>query len=66
MFLHREQDAWAACDNEKAAREAAEGELVKECEISVELRQKCSELVTEAQEAWGRLLPWRKGSATLP
>jgi len=36
-FLRGEWDAWAACDDEKAAREAAEGELTKECEISAEL-----------------------------
>ena len=38
VFLRRERDAWAAYENEKAAREAAEGELTKECEISAELR----------------------------
>jgi len=37
-FLRGERDAWAACDDEKATREAAEGELMKECEISAELR----------------------------
>ena len=50
-FLRGERDAWAACDDEKATREAAEGELAKECEISAELRQKCAPLVTEAREA---------------
>ena len=50
-FLRGERDAWAAYDDEKAAREAVEGELVKECEISFELRQKCSALATEAREA---------------
>jgi hypothetical protein len=39
-FLRGEWDAWAACDDEKAVREAIEGELVKECEVSTELRQK--------------------------
>jgi hypothetical protein len=37
-FLHGEWDAWAACDDEKAAQEVAEGELAKECEVSAELR----------------------------
>ena len=60
LFLRRERDVWAACDNEKAAREAAEGELMKECEISAELRQKCSELMTEAQEARGKVAPMEK------
>ena len=48
MFLHGERDAWAACDDEKAAREAAEGELMKECEVSAELRLKCLALATES------------------
>ena len=38
VFLRREWDAWAACENEKVAREAAEGEFAKESEISTELR----------------------------
>ena len=38
VYLPRETDAWATCENEKAAREAAEGELRKECEISAELQ----------------------------
>jgi len=37
VFLRRERDAWAICENERTAREAAEGELEKECEISAEL-----------------------------
>ena len=37
-FLRGERDAWAACDDEKATREVAEGELAKESEISAELR----------------------------
>jgi len=65
-FLRGERDAWAACDDEKVAREAAEGELAKECEISAELRQKCSALATEAQEAQEKVTPWRRGSGTLP
>jgi len=60
VFLHRERDAWAACENEKAAREAAEGELAKECEISTELRQKCSALATEAREAREKVAPLEK------
>jgi len=66
MFLRGEQDAWAACDDEKAAQEAAEGEFAKECEISAELRQKCSALATEAREAREKVAPWRRGSTTLP
>jgi len=60
MFLRGERDAWAACDDEKAAREAAEGELMKECEISTELRQKCSALATEAREAREKVAPLEK------
>ena len=60
MFLHEERDAWVACDDEKAAREAAEGELTKECEISAELRQKCSDLTTEAREAREKVAPLEK------
>ena len=60
VFLRGERDAWATCDNEKAAREAAEGELTKECEISTELRQKCSDLVTEAREAQEKVAPLEK------
>ena len=59
-FLRGERDAWAACDDEKAAREATEGELAKECEISAELRQKCSALATEAQEAREKVAPLEK------
>jgi len=44
-------------ENERAAREAAEGELAKECEISAELRQKCSALASEAREAWDKVAP---------
>jgi len=57
VFLHKEKDAWAACKNEKAAREAAEGELAKECEISAELRQKCTALATEDREAQEKVAP---------
>ena len=60
VFLRRERDAWAAYENEKAAREAAEGELTKECEISAELRQKCSDLTTEAREAREKVAPLEK------
>ena len=65
-FLRGERDAWVACDDEKAAREAAEGELMKECEISAELRQKCSALATEAQEAQEKVGPLEKRAATSP
>jgi len=60
MFLRGERDAWAACDDEKAAREAAEGELAKECEVSTELWQKCSAHVAEAREAWDSVAPLEK------
>ena len=60
VFLRRERDAWATCENEKAAREAAEGELAKECEISVERRQKCTTLATEAREAQEKVAPLEK------
>ena len=49
-----------ACDDEKAAREAAEGELAKECEVSAELEQKCSVLATEAWEAREKVAPLEK------
>jgi hypothetical protein len=32
---------------EKAAREVAEGELTKECEVATNLRWRCSELETK-------------------
>ena len=57
VFLRREKDAWASFEKERAAREAAEGELAKECEISAELRQKCSALATEAREARDKVAP---------
>jgi len=57
VFLRRERDARASFENERAVREAAEGELVKECEISAELRQKCSALATEAREARAKVTP---------
>ena len=66
VFLRGERDASATCENERTARDAIEGELAKECEISTELRQKCSALATEAQEAREKVAPWRRGSATLP
>jgi len=59
-FLRRERDAWAACDDEKAAQEAAEGELAKECQVSAELRQKRSALATEAREARKKVSPLEK------
>ena len=60
IFLRGERDAWAACDDERAAQEAAEGELAKECEVSAELRQKCSDLATEAREAREKVAPLEK------
>ena len=60
MFLHGERDAWAACDDEKAAREAAEGELMKECEVSAELRLKCLALTTESREDREKVGPLEK------
>jgi len=60
MFLHGEWDAWVACDDEKATGESAEGEIAKECEVSAELRQKCSALATEAREARERVAPLEK------
>ena len=65
VFLRREWDAWAACEDEKATREAAEGELAKECEISAELRQKCSALATEAREAREKVAPLEKRVSNL-
>jgi len=59
-FVRGERDSWAACDDEKAAQEAAEGELAKECEISAELRQKCTALATEAREAREKVAPLEK------
>jgi hypothetical protein len=59
-FLRGERDAWVACDDERAAREAAERELMKECEVSAELWQKCSDLVTEAREAREKVAPMEK------
>jgi hypothetical protein len=38
VFLRRERDAWASFEKERTAREAAEEELAKECDISAELR----------------------------
>jgi len=57
MFLRGDRDAWAACDDEKAAREAVEGELAMECEVSAELRRKCSDLAAEDQEAREKVAP---------
>ncbi|XP_021306703.1 basic salivary proline-rich protein 1-like [Sorghum bicolor] len=58
VFLHRERDAWASFENERAAREAAEGELVKEfCEGYV-----LPDDETEAQEEVQRL----EDAATVP
>jgi hypothetical protein len=66
VFLRRERDAWAPFEKERTAREAAEGELAKECEISAELRQKCSALATEAREARDKVAPWRRGLGSSP
>ncbi|XP_021303830.1 myristoylated alanine-rich C-kinase substrate-like [Sorghum bicolor] len=60
VFLRRERDAWASYENERAAREAAEGELTRECEISAELRQKCSALASEARKAREKVAPLEK------
>jgi len=60
VFLRRERDAWVACKNEKADREVAEGELAKECEMSVEIRHKCLALSTEAREARESVAPLQK------
>ena len=60
VFLRRERDAWATCKSERAATEVAEGELAKECKISAELRQKCTALATEAQEAREKVTPLEK------
>ena len=57
VFLCREKDAWASFEKERTAREATEGELAKEYEISAELRQKCSALATEAREARDKVAP---------
>jgi len=65
VVLRKERDAWATCENERAAREAAEGELVKECEISAELRQKCAALATEALEAREKVAPLEKRVSNL-
>jgi chromosome segregation ATPase len=60
VFLCKERDAWTTCENKSAAREAAEGELAKECEISAELRQKCTALTTETREAQEKVAPLEK------
>jgi len=60
VFLRRERDAWVSYENERATREAAEGELANECEISAELRQKCSALASEAQAAQEKVAPLEK------
>ena len=60
VFLCREQDAWVAKQYEKAALEAAEGELVKECEVSTDLRQRCSKLKAEARDAREKVAPLLK------
>jgi len=60
VFLRKERDAWAICENERAYREADEGELAKECEISTELQQKCTALATEAREAREKVTPLEK------
>jgi len=60
VFLRRERDAWTTCENERTAREAAEGDLTKECEISAELRQKYTALATEVREAREKVAPLEK------
>jgi hypothetical protein len=59
-FLRREQDAWAAWQDEGAARETADGELTKECEVSADLRRRCSGLETEARDARAKVTPLEK------
>ena len=38
----------------------AEGEFAKECEVSAELRRRCSGLKIEAQDAWAKVIPLEK------
>jgi len=47
------QDEWAAW-------EAAEGELTKECEVSADLRRRCSQLEAEARDAQAKVAPLEK------
>ena len=54
-----------ALEGERAAKVAAEGELAKECEISADLRQKCSALAAEAREARDRVAPLEERVAAL-
>ena len=61
-FLRQEQDAWVAWQDERAPRDAAKGELAKECEVSVDLRRRCSELKAMARDARAKVPP---GSTTL-
>ena len=50
-FLHRERDVWVALQENKAARDAAKGELAKECKVATNLWRRCSELETEARDS---------------
>ena len=50
-FLRRERDTWVAWQDERAAREAADGELTKECEVFANLRRRCSGFEIEARDA---------------
>ena len=59
-FLRRERDAWVAWQDERAAREAAEGELAKECEVFTDLWRRCSGLETEARDAQAKVAPLEK------
>jgi len=61
-FLRQEQDAWVAWQDERAPRDAANGELAKECEVSADLRRRCSELEAMARDARAKVAP---GSTTL-
>ena len=59
-FLRREWDAWVAWQDERAARDVAEGELAKECEVSTDLWLRCSKLEVEAWDAQTRVAPLEK------
>jgi len=49
-----------AWQSEKAAREVAEGLLAGECEISIELWRKCSDLTAETREAREKVASFEK------
>jgi len=59
-FLRREWDAWVAWQDERAARDVAEGELAKECEVSTDLWRRCSKLEVEAWDAQPKVAPLEK------